>query len=147
MRRCPDVYPERKRGLPGEPRIVERIPDLISAEIGTRYGYQIPVVLRTTEQIRDVIANNPYLKAGVAEDELHVLFLANLPARHRIDDLDPARSPSDSFAVQGQEVYLRLPNGAASSKLTNQYFDSKLATISTGRNWRTVQQLLEMMKA
>jgi uncharacterized protein (DUF1697 family) len=42
---------------------------------------------------------------------------------------------------------LRLGNGAADSKLTNAYFDSKLATVSTGRNWRTVTKLLELMKA
>jgi uncharacterized protein (DUF1697 family) len=32
----------------------------------------------------------------------------------------------------------------ARSKLTNAYFDSKLATISTARNWRTVLRLVEM---
>ena len=45
-----------------------------------------------------------------------------------------------------REIYLRLPNGVADSKLTNAYFDSKLATTSTGRNWRTVTKLLELMK-
>jgi len=39
-----------------------------------------------------------------------------------------------------------LPNGVRDSKLTNAYFDSKLATISTGRNWRTVTKLLALMK-
>jgi len=73
-----------------------------------------------------------------------VLFLADLPARRSVDDLDPGRSPSDEFAVRGQEVYLRLPNGVARSKLTNAYFDSKLATTSTGRNWRTVTKLFEL---
>jgi hypothetical protein len=33
----------------------------------------------------------------------------------------------------------------ARSKLTNAYFDSKLKTTSTGRNWRTVIKLLELM--
>ncbi len=47
--------------------------------------------------------------------------------------------------MSGREVYLQLPNGVANSKLTNNYFDSKLATTSTGRNWRTVTKLLELM--
>jgi uncharacterized protein (DUF1697 family) len=129
------------------PGLSPRLPGLITAQIGTRFGYQIPVVLRTTDQIGHVIANNPFLKAGVGEDDLHVLFLADMPAPRRIDDLDPDRCPPDAFALRGQEVYLHLPNGVARSKLTNQYFDAKLATTSTGRNWRTVTNLFAMMQA
>jgi hypothetical protein len=33
----------------------------------------------------------------------------------------------------------------ARTKLTNTYFDTKLATVSTGRNWRTVTKLLELL--
>ncbi len=129
------------------PALSARLPGSIGAQIAKRFGYKIPVVLRTSEQLGKVMRNNPFLKAGVAENELHVLFLAGAPASHRVKDLDPDRSPPDTFQVRGQEVYLRLPNGVARSKLTNQYFDSKLATSSTGRNWRTVTQLFELMKA
>ena len=61
--------------------------------------------------------------------------------------LDPRRSPSDAFAVRGREIYLQFPNGVANTKLTNAYFDSRLATISTGRNWRTVLKLFELAQA
>ena len=63
-----------------------------------------------------------------------------------VEKLDPDRSPPDAFHVRGQEVYLHLPNGVANSKLTNAYFDSKLATTSTSRNWRTVTKLLDLME-
>jgi uncharacterized protein (DUF1697 family) len=33
----------------------------------------------------------------------------------------------------------------ARTRLTNAYFDTTLATISTARNWRTVTKLLELM--
>jgi uncharacterized protein (DUF1697 family) len=52
-------------------------------------------------------------------------------------------SPAE-FAVRGREIYLHCPNGLGRSKLTNQYFDATLATLSTVRNWRTVLRLLEM---
>jgi len=73
------------------------------------------------------------------------MFLADLPSRLCVDNLDPDRSPPDAFIVGGQEVYLQLPNGVAGTKLTNNYFDSKLTTTSTGRNWRTVTKLLKLM--
>lgn len=43
-------------------------------------------------------------------------------------------------------VVLKLPNGVAKSKLNNQFFDSRLKMVSTGRNWRTVTTLLGMME-
>ena len=103
------------------------------------------MILRTAAQLRDVVLQNPFLKAGAAEENLHVMFLADLPSPPRLDKLDPDRSPPDRFIVRGQEVYMHLPQGVADTKLTNAYFDAKLATTSTGRNWRTVIKLLELM--
>jgi uncharacterized protein (DUF1697 family) len=123
-----------------------RLPRLIATQISRRFGYKVPLVLRTAEQIGNVISNNPFLHRGVAEEQLHVLFLADLPAAGRAEDLDPDRSPPDTFKVRGQEVYLRLPNGMGRTKLTNRYFESKLRTTSTARNWRTVTKLFELMK-
>jgi uncharacterized protein (DUF1697 family) len=39
---------------------------------------------------------------------------------------------------------LHCPHGLARTKLTNDYFDSKLATTSTVRNWNTVLRLLDL---
>lgn len=128
-----------------DPNVVAPLSGLITARIGECFGYRVPVLLRTTEQIAAVIRHNPFIAERAAEETLHVLFLAERPSEDRIDDLDPHRSPPDTFAVHGQEVYLRLPHGAARTKLTNAYFDTKLATTSTGRNWRTVNTILALM--
>jgi uncharacterized protein (DUF1697 family) len=121
------------------------IPHRVAARIEERFGFRAPVVLRTAEEVAAVISGNPFLDAAVAEDELHVYFLADLPDPSRASQPDPDRSPPDRFVVRGREIYLRLPNGMARTRLTNAYFDSKLATTSTARNWRTVTRLFELM--
>jgi len=123
-----------------------RLSEVIEKRIEKQFGFRVPVILRNAKQLRAVVAGNPFLKAGAAPETLHVMFLADKPGAARVDALDPHRSAPDEFIVRGQEIYLRLPSGAGNSKLTNAYFDSKLATISTGRNWRTVNTLLEMME-
>jgi uncharacterized protein (DUF1697 family) len=128
------------------PDLLAQLPSLIAARIAERFGYRTPVVVRTTEQIGEVVTNNPFLAAGADEATLHVLFLADRPGPDRIATLDPGRSAPDAFTVRGQEVYLRLPNGVADTKLTNAYFDAKLGTTSTGRNWRTVTKLQALME-
>ena len=145
---CRDVRSYIQSGnviFQADPAIVASLPDVITASIAEQCGYQVPVVLRATEQLGDVIRHNPFIAQGADEETLHVLFLADRPSAARVESLDPDRSPPDAFVVSGQEVYLRLPNGAGRTKLTNGYFDAKLATVSTGRNWRTVTTLYTMM--
>jgi uncharacterized protein (DUF1697 family) len=127
-------------------KLAAQLPTTIAARMADQFGYRTPVVLRTATELAGVVAGNPFLERGVDEDVLHVLFLASPPAPDLVDTLDPGRSPPDAFIVKGREVYLKLPNGVARSKLTNAYFDARLATTSTGRNWRTVTTLLELMK-
>ena len=110
------------------------------------FGYRTPVVLRSAQELSEVIATNPFRKTEVPEEFLHVMFLADEPGAHLIAGLDPERSPGDFFQVHGKDVYLHLPNGVARSKLTNAYFDAKLKTIGTQRNWRTVCKLAALME-
>jgi uncharacterized protein (DUF1697 family) len=117
----------------------------IAVKISERFGYTTPLIIRTFDEMREVIANNPFLTPEVNEDSLHVMFLADVPAAGKVATLDANRSSPDRFVVRGREVFLHLPNGAGKSKLSNQWFDSKLGTVSTVRNWRTVNRLFEMM--
>ena len=123
----------------------QKVPEQITKAINKRFGYQIPVIIRTSEELAAVIRDNPFLKTGAEEKLLYIAFLADLPDAKAVAGLDPDRSPPDVFHVRGREIHLHLLNGAARSKLTNAYFDSKLKTISTARNWATVQKLLAMM--
>ena len=127
--------------------MAEKLPDLIGTGIAERFGYRIPVVLRTVGELGETIRHNPFPEAGAPENWLHVMFLANQPDARRVAALDPLRSPPDAFAVRGREIYLQCPNGVGNTKLTNAYFDSRLATIGTGRNWRTVLKLFELAQA
>ena len=129
------------------PAKVEKLPSLIAKGIADGFGHRTPVLLRSAEELGETLRNNPFLNAGAPETWLHVLFLASLPDAVRVAALDPDRSPTDAYVVRGREIYLQCPNGVGNSKLTNAWFDSQLATIVTGRNWRTVTSLFELARA
>ena len=122
------------------------IADGIAAKIEKQFGFRIPIILRTSQQLLQTIRNNPFLASVSDHRWLHVYFLAHPPNARAIGGLDTARSAPDVFHVLGQEIYLHLPNGMGRSKLTNAYFDSKLSTTCTARNWATVLKLSEMME-
>jgi len=122
----------------------QELPALIAKQIEGRFGFAAPIVLRNRKELARVVRDNPFIKAGVPENALHVYFLADAPSAEAVKSLDSNRSAPDAFRVIGREVYLNLPNGMARTKLTNAYFDSRLSTVSTARNWATVKTLLEM---
>jgi uncharacterized protein (DUF1697 family) len=128
-----------------EDKVVEGLGAGIAKQVEARFGIRVPVVLRAAVEIDAVLRANPFLKAGPSEETLHVCFLADRPGKDLVAGLDAGRSTPDAFAVVGREIYMQLVNGMARTKLTNAYFDSKLKTVSTMRNWRTVLKLAEML--
>lgn len=143
---CSDVQTYIQSGnvlFRGSRATAESVPVRISEQIAKRFGFRIPVVLRTAEQLGAAVRDNPLSR--IPPEMLYLYFLAGQPDAARVSQLDPNRSTPDTFIVRGHEIYLHLPNGAGRTKLTNAYFDAKLAVISTARNWRTVLKLLELM--
>jgi uncharacterized protein (DUF1697 family) len=126
------------------PALARRVPAVIAAGISRRFGFDVPVIARTADDLRRAVRDNPFLRAGAEIEKLHVVFLADRPAAARVARLDPDRSPTDRFEPRGREIYLHCPHGLGRSRLTNDYFDRTLATIGTVRNWKTVLRLLEM---
>ena len=124
------------------------LPTKVAKEINKRFGHAPAMTIRSLQQMLDIVRHNPYAKPGMDEKRLAVLFLADTPTSKQIESLDPDRSPGDDFTVRGSEIYLyAAKNGFADTKLTNAYFDSKLKTMSTARNWRTTLTLLSMMES
>ena len=126
--------------------LARRVPDLLESAIAENYGFEVPIVTRTVAEIDAVVRGNPFGDEDLNHKLFHVAFLRDEPTKSKVALLDPARSPRDAFVVRGREIYIRYDGGVAGSKLTMPYFDSRLGTVSTARNWRTVLTLQEMMR-
>jgi uncharacterized protein (DUF1697 family) len=121
----------------------EHVVAAVTTEIAKIYGYPGRIVLRSAREMQRTFSANPFAASPPAT--LHCYFLVDWPDRKAVEALDSQRSPGDSFVVHGREIYLVVPNGMARTRLTNAYFDTKLATVSTARNWNTVGKLVEIM--
>lgn len=124
--------------------VARRTPGFVADAITSQFGYRVPVVVTEAETLRQIAKENPFLKRGADPATLHVAFLAASPSAAKVRGLDPERSPGDEFLVSGNAIYLNCPGGFARTKLTNAYFDAKLGTTSTVRNWKTVLKLIEL---
>jgi len=146
---CVDVLTYIQSGnviFAASPSVLKNLPQLVTDQIAKRLGHRVPVIIRSAAEIARTVRDNPFPESPSSEKALHVYFLAELPDARAVNELDPDRSPPDTFRIRNREVYVHLPKGMARTKLTNAYFDSKLSTTSTARNWATVCKLLELMQ-
>ncbi len=109
-------------------------------------GFSINVIVRTHQELERIIDNNPLVgRAGIAQDKLHVTFLLDTPDASVASKLDIKPDGDEKFVVFGKEVYLYCPNGYARTKLNNAAFETKLNTVATTRNWKTVNKIVLKM--
>jgi uncharacterized protein (DUF1697 family) len=117
----------------------------IQDAIARKFGFRPDVILRTTDELRKVVAANPFSRRKDLEPaRLLVTFLASEPsaeARARVLALEP--SPEELHLI-GRELYIYFPNGAGKSKLQWSSLDKKLETFGTARNWTSVTMMLEI---
>lgn len=113
--------------------------------IARRLGLEIPVVVRTRDELAGVIADNPIPAAVADPARFLVMFLSADPDPAAVQAVDPEDYRPDQFAVRGRELYQWSPNGVSKTKLTTVFWERRLSVTATARNWNTVTKLLAML--
>jgi uncharacterized protein (DUF1697 family) len=134
-------------------RIIEaKIQEIIAETFGFN---DIPVIVRSSEEWAESIANNPFLKEeNVDIERLHLTCLKELPSPELLEKIKTfqylqvrqAHCEPDRYEIIGKDVFIFCAAGYGKTKLTNSFFESKLKVQATTRNWKTVMQLNEMVK-
>ena len=116
--------------------------------IQRRFGFRPDVIVRTSSQLRDVIARNPFAKRrDIHPSRLLVTFLASNPGPEAREKVLKIKTDPEELRIDGRELYTYYPNGMARPKLSWAVIEKMLKTSGTGRNWNTVTKLLEIAEA
>jgi uncharacterized protein (DUF1697 family) len=114
----------------------------IAKKIQADFGLSVPVIVRSSEELGEVLKHNPLLRrTGVDETKMHVTFLSGLAPKNAEEILKSLAGESEQFAVCGREIYLHCPDGYGETKLSSSAIEKKLSVQATTRNWKTVNVL------
>ncbi|KAB2917657.1 MAG: DUF1697 domain-containing protein [Bacteroidetes bacterium] len=117
----------------------------LTALIKSTFGYDVPVLVRTVDYMKQVHESNPFFKReDVDTEKLHITFLGDEPLAQNIATANTYSYLPDEFIIEGKAVYVYCPNGYGNTKLTNTFFEGKLKVAATTRNLKTVVKLIEM---
>jgi uncharacterized protein (DUF1697 family) len=122
----------------------ERLQRELEQQIAEELGLETRVLVRTRDELADVIERDPL--AGVADNprRYQVSFLSAEPDAEVVRELGRVDVAPERFVVSGREIYTWHPDGIQRSKLNKVLSDRSLGVVATARNWNTVTKLLAL---
>lgn len=123
----------------------EKIADKITKAIAHDFGFEVPVLVRSNTAWQELIHRNPFLKnKDIDIAFLHACLLEDTPNQKSLEIIGAGNYGQDRFELAGNIIYLFCPGGYGKTRLNNNFWESKLKTRATTRNWKTIQQLAVM---
>lgn len=117
---------------------------LIEDKITEQYNFNVPVIIRTIRELKNVILSNPYQQdKNIDMEKLYVTFLAKNPNATNLESLDNLNYLPDRFEFINKEIYIDCVS-YGNTKLSNNYFENKLKVGATTRNWNTLSKMIEI---
>ena len=109
--------------------------------LSDEFGVKVPCVVRTANQVREVLERNP-LRAVVSDPSRYLVnFLSGEP------DSDVARAllgedhSPEAIAIEGSEAYVWTPDGVKAMTLSYAYLERRFGLVATARNWNTLEKI------
>lgn len=125
-------------------KLTKRIQDALEKKFGFRPG----VILRTADEMREVISRNPFARrSGIEPGKFIVTFLADDPGQQARDTAMAIKIDPEEMRILGREAYVYYASGQGRSKLSMAAIERALKTSGTARNWNSVTKMLAMAEA
>jgi uncharacterized protein (DUF1697 family) len=117
----------------------------ISEAIEEKYGFEVPVIVRTKEEMERTLSANPFLnQEDTVIENLHLTFLSDLPVEEKLEKIKSIDHSPDQFHIIRKDVFIFCSGKYHQTKLSNTFFEKKLKVNATTRNWKTAKKLLEL---
>ncbi len=118
--------------------------ELVADAIENRFGFRPAVMVLAAQEFRGIAAANPYADADVDPRFIHVNFLTTPARAPNLERMQELAADGEQYELTDNACYFLAPNGIGRSKLAAEV-EKCLGVPATGRNWRTVGKLLEML--
>jgi len=117
----------------------------IEKAILERFNFNVPVMIRTVEEMRNFLFVNPFLSEEKFDpSRMAVIFLHEKSSEAQIQKVINIDYPPDKFKIVGSEIFIYCPNGFGRTKLYTTFFEKKMGVTGTARNWKTITTILSI---
>lgn len=123
---------------------------LLEANVERRFGFKSCAMVRTAEEVRAAIDENPFHGTGPqhgSDKMVHSIFLSQQPDKSAVDALieEHASKGSERLALGNRVLFLDYVYGVGVSDLGNKTLEKRLKCKGTARNMNSLKNILAKM--
>lgn len=112
------------------------------------FGFDVPVIIKTVEQLTYIMNRNPYRDIpDVEANRIYFVLLSHTPNIKLVQLLRSESFVNETFEVAQNCIFLKCIKGYGKAKLNNNLIERKLKVEATTRNFRTLNMLMVMAQA
>ena len=120
----------------------QNIEAIIHKEISKHYGFEVPILVRTRQHLQKVFDDCPFSE----EKKLNSYFmlLYSIPEKSLMESVSHLSYPNEEFVITSECIYFYCSIGYGNVKFNGNFFERKLKTAATSRNYKTMVKLLSL---
>ena len=119
----------------------KRLEQTLEAQLAAGLGFDVDVLVRTAQDLTEIVAHNPLRDVAVDPARYLVTFLRAKPVPSLVESLTAAEVRPEVVVAAGRELYSWHPGGVGRSELAKLLQPKRLGIAASARNWRVVEQL------
>jgi uncharacterized protein (DUF1697 family) len=114
---------------------------LIFNAILKQYGWDVPVIVKTSSEMEEILENCPFSEAK--KENSYFTLLSEAPAKDMIEKVQSLSYSKEEFIITDNCIYFYAENYGR-TKFKNNFFERKLKVKTTARNYRTMVKLISL---
>lgn len=117
----------------------------IREQIKSDFGHDVPVMIRTKRELKNLIDHNPFDGQNEEPFRLYVTFFLENPRPEKQEELIAQSSNIEKFEFLDGHLF-SLINKKTDQKVnySNNYVERLIGIPATGRNWKSVNKIYEI---
>ena len=114
----------------------------IQKAIMASFGFDVSVIVKTPEQLQMIFDKCPFSQEK--KEKAYFTMLNSVPSKELVEEASQKKYPGEEFVILDDCIYLYADLGYGQAKYSNAYFERKLKTAATARNYKTMMKLLSL---
>ncbi|GAA3636173.1 DUF1697 domain-containing protein [Flavivirga jejuensis] len=121
---------------------VQKLELKIHEAINTHFGFEVPILVKTPEDLQQIFDNCPFPEEEKMSSYFTLLYA--IPDTNLIKEASKISYPNEVFVITDACIYFYSFTGYGKAKYNNNFFERKLKTTATARNYKTMVKLLSL---
>ena len=123
-------------------RNIKKLEELIHNAIKAHFGFEVPVLIKTAKGLQRIFNECPFHEEK--KKASYFTMLQDFPNEDLVKEASEKVYEGEEYTIINDCIYFYCEKGYGRAKFNMNFFERKLKTIATARNYKTMVKLIAM---